>query len=98
MSKFLLLAICIAACLLASFSTAPVTDGKVIYQQKCARCHGKLGSKGSFGAKNLQKSRLDIAAINQIVLNGKRIMPAYNSTLSLEEIEAVSNYVVSLRK
>jgi len=97
MSKFLLLGICISTWVFASFMTDPAAGGKVIYQKKCARCHGKDGSKGAFGAKNLQTSTMDDEAIKQIILNGKRVMPAYKTKLSLEEIESVSAYVKSLR-
>lgn len=82
-----------------SFVTFPqATTAKNLYERKCARCHGVEGTKTLFGTKNLQKSKIENEAIIQIIQNGKKIMPAYKTKLSTEEIIQVADYVKMLRK
>jgi mono/diheme cytochrome c family protein len=65
----------------------------------CASCHGEDGKLGSSGAKNLSKSTLSIAEINEILANGKNAMPPMNELLQTKENkELVVNHVLSLRK
>jgi mono/diheme cytochrome c family protein len=65
----------------------------------CASCHGEDGKLGSSGAKNLSKSTLSIAEINEILANGKNAMPPMNKLLQTKENkELVVNHVLSLRK
>jgi mono/diheme cytochrome c family protein len=71
---------------------------KNLYEKKCARCHGIEGTKTLFGAKNLQKSNMEDDAMIQIIQNGKKIMPAYKTKLSREEIMQVADYIKTLRK
>ena len=81
-----------------SFSIQPSLTGKEIYETKCIRCHGAEGIKGKWGATNLQTSRLDDKETIQIIQNGKRNMPSFKKKLSEEQINAVKEYVKSLRK
>ncbi len=65
----------------------------------CASCHGEDGKLGSSGAKDLSKSTLSIAEINEILANGKNAMPPMNELLRTKENqELVVNHVLSLRK
>jgi mono/diheme cytochrome c family protein len=65
----------------------------------CASCHGEDGKLGSSGAKDLSKSILSIAEINEILANGKNAMPPMNELLGTKENqELVVNHVLSLRK
>ena len=65
----------------------------------CASCHGEDGKLGSSGAKDLSKSTLSIAEINEILANGKNAMPPMNELLETKENqELVVNHVLSLRK
>lgn len=73
-------------------------DGKIIFENECAKCHGLDGTKGRFGAKNLQKSKLTDAEYLKIVSNGKFIMPAWKKRLSGEQINQVINYIKELKK
>ena len=72
--------------------------GKEIFESNCARCHGTDGTKGKWGAKNLKLSNLADNELLTIISNGKRIMPAWNHTLTRNEIELVKEYIKTLRK
>ncbi len=72
-------------------------DGKAIFEDKCAHCHGKDGTKGLLGAKNLQISHLPDAELLQVVTKGRRIMPAWGKRLSAQELQQVVSYVKQLR-
>lgn len=73
-------------------------NGKAIFEHKCQRCHGNDGTKGLFGAKNLQISRLENTELISIISKGKRGMPRWERKLSSAEIESVATYIKSLRK
>eukprot|EP01132_Coremiostelium_polycephalum_P017087 gene17087-20494_t len=47
--------------------------GKALFENKCIRCHGKDGTKGMFGAKNLQESRLANDVLLRIISDGKSV-------------------------
>lgn len=72
--------------------------GKAIFDDKCAKCHGEDGTKGKWGAKNLQKSRLAEEELIKIVSEGKNIMPAWKKRLSPVELKQVTEYVRALRR
>ena len=89
--------------MLSSFSNFSVrqTDinkGKEVFESKCAKYHGTDGTKGKWGAKNLQISRLADAAMKTMIENGKRIMPAWGKRLTNEEIQSVMDYIKTLRR
>lgn len=85
--------------ILASTATAQSTfSGKNIFEAKCQRCHGIDGTKGLFGAKNLQTSRLQDMELTAVISKGKRGMPRWEKKLSQAEIESVAAYIKSLRK
>ena len=68
-------------------------NGKEIFTEKCALCHGDNGKLGMSGAKDLSVTQLDHASIVTIVTDGKNTMASYKSSLSAEQIEAVASYV-----
>jgi mono/diheme cytochrome c family protein len=72
-------------------------DGKLLFEGKCARCHGKDGTRGLLGAKNLQTSNLPDAELINVVSKGRRIMPAWRDKLSRQEIQSVVAYIKTLR-
>jgi cytochrome c6 len=72
--------------------------GKEIFESKCAKCHGAYGTKGKWGAKNLQLSRISDSDMKAIIINGKRIMPAWGKRLTEDELLSVMDYVRTLRK
>lgn len=73
-------------------------EGKPVFEKKCQRCHGSDGTKGMFGAKDLQASRLNDTELFTVISEGRRIMPSWKRTLTQEQINAVIVYVKSLRK
>lgn len=79
----------------SSIVSAP--DGKSLYLQKCQACHGKDGKLGVAGAKLLPDSKLNKLEIQSQIKNGKGLMPAFASQLSENEIEAIAEYVISLK-
>jgi len=83
---------------LSSFRHQKKPIGKKIYDTRCARCHGAEGTRHFLGAKDLQKSSLSDSAVVKIIFNGKKIMPSFKTTLSKEEIYAVTGYVKTLRR
>ena len=84
--------------LLSSFTNRQTPDGKTIYEKQCARCHGKQGTKGAFGAKNLQKSVMNDDAIGQLIISGKKAMPSFKTILNSNDIKLVTDYVKAFRK
>jgi len=77
-------------------------DGRVLYETKCAPCHGKDGiakppGKGSknFNDPGFQSVWTD-ESIARITAEGKGKMPGYRSKLSPEQIRAVAAHVKTL--
>jgi len=85
----------------AAPAAAGQPDAKALYAGKCAMCHGADG-KGGFGSDLTSaayvygKHREAIAAsITQGRGNGK--MPAFDGQLKREEIDALADYLLSLK-
>jgi mono/diheme cytochrome c family protein len=74
------------------------SKAQILFESKCASCHGADGTAGIGNAANLQTSRADSAAIVQQIQNGKGAMPAFKDQLSAETIQELATYVFSLRK
>ncbi len=72
--------------------------GQVIFEQKCAACHGNDGTAGIGNAANLRASRFDSTSIVKTINEGKRAMPPFGSQLTKREIADISSYVLSLHK
>lgn len=72
-------------------------NGKVLFETKCAKCHGTDGTKGRYGAKNLSKSRLNDDELFTTIGNGSWIMPKWKKKLSREQLLSVAAYVKTLR-
>ncbi len=70
--------------------------GKTIFLQKgnCAACHAlsDAGSNGDIGP-NLNEIKPSFERVVMTVTNGIGVMPAYESVLTSQEIEAVAIYV-----
>ncbi|WP_316633853.1 cytochrome c [uncultured Flavobacterium sp.] len=73
-------------------------SGKDVFEGKCVACHGIDGTKGKWGAINLQRSYLDDLEIFKVVSDGRRIMPSWKKKLTIEEIKSVILYIKTLRK
>jgi mono/diheme cytochrome c family protein len=78
------------------------SEGKTLYETKCAQCHGKDGvaKPPGKGSKNFNEPAFQSAwsdeAIAKITADGKGKMPAYRSKLSREQIKAVAAHVKTL--
>ena len=73
--------------------------GKTIYKERCTTCHGGDGKLGDSGAKDLSVSKIDSAAIANIIENGKNGMPRLGKYIyNDEEMGNTVQYVKSLRK
>ena len=72
--------------------------GRILFEDRCATCHGNDGTAGISNAKNLQISRLDISAIKQQINEGKNGMPPFKSQFAPEDIDKIAEYVMTLRK
>lgn len=71
--------------------------GKALFERNCQPCHGADGTRGRFGAANLQKSQMTDEAIIERIENGKRIMPSFKKRFTPEEIRDLAEYVKTLR-
>ena len=72
------------------------TDGAKIFKTECAGCHTlkAAGATGTVGP-NLDQLKPAMAIVLRQVTNGGAIMPAFKSTLSTAQIQAVAKYVSS---
>ena len=76
----------------------PSLQGIKTYAANCAMCHGLDGKKMYHNAVDLSTSSLDATLVPIFIKDGsKRKMPAFAGTLSEEEINSVSAYVLTLR-
>lgn len=76
----------------------PVVNGVDIYSDNCVMCHGSAGNAGNGGAKDLQISVLDSAAVANKIKNGGNGMPPFKEKIAGEELSKLVTYVISLRK
>lgn len=72
-------------------------DAQGLFISKCSSCHGADGKLGMGGAKVLPDSRLTHSQIVVQIKEGKKAMPAFASQLSEAEINALADFVISLR-
>lgn len=72
-------------------------EGKEVFAANCASCHtlADAGSVGQVGP-NLDEAMPSAAMVTSMVTNGGNGMPSFSSTLSAEQIQAVSKYVSSV--
>jgi cytochrome c6 len=81
-----------------SLKENPISNGKVLFEEKCVLCHGADGTAGISNAANLQKSKMDTISMIKVISNGKNTMPAFSEQLGTGEIEQITNYAFTLRK
>jgi mono/diheme cytochrome c family protein len=73
-------------------------DGAAVFRKNCTTCHGASGSLGLNGAKDLQASTLSLEERVSIITEGKKLMTPFGKLLTSEEIKAVAEYTISLKK
>lgn len=88
---------------------ADLANGKTVYADKCARCHGVSGKGDGPKAETLEKKPADYtdkkkmggitdAQLKQAVLDGKPPMPAYKGKISNKDLEDVLAYIRAFAK
>lgn len=77
---------------------AKAPDGEKIYKQYCVTCHGLYGDMGASGAFNLTTSTLSKAERLEVITKGRKLMTAFENLLTPEKIDAVADYIETLRK
>lgn len=77
---------------------APPSQGEMLYNTHCATCHGRSGDLGMNGAKDLTRSTLARAEAIAVITNGRAGMMPYADRLSEQEIDAVADHVITLRR
>jgi mono/diheme cytochrome c family protein len=77
-------------------TTAP--DGMAVFRKNCVTCHGTDGTLGLNGAKDLTQSEMVKEDRIHIITNGKKLMTPFGSILSADEIKAVAEYTLTLKK
>ena len=85
----------------ASASAAPAAskpDGKKIYKQYCVTCHGLYGDMGASGAHDLTTSALTAEERVAVITKGRGAMTPFENLLDADEIEAVVEYSIELKK
>ena len=86
-----------------------LVNGKKVYADKCARCHGVSGKGDGPMAETLEKKPIDYtdktkmggftdAQLKQVVLDGKQPMPGYKGKMSDKELEDVVAYIRAFAK
>ena len=82
----------------ATASVGP--DGARIFKTRCVACHGSKGNMGANGAANLQMSNISLSERITAVTHGRvdKGMQAFKTILSPEEIKAVAEYTITLKK
>lgn len=76
---------------------ASASPGEKVYALHCVLCHGKDGTLGISGAKDLTTSVLSREEMVALVTKGRGAMMAYEKVLTKAEIEAVVEHVRALR-
>jgi len=72
-------------------SNATLTANPV-FEQNCAKCHGKTATGRHFGGPSLVSEQITAASdhdLRNIITNGKGRMPKYAGKLTSEEIETL---------
>jgi cbb3-type cytochrome c oxidase subunit III len=77
--------------------TVSGTNGKSIFQAKCASCHTlkDAGTTGTVGP-NLDQLKPPFSIVQKQVTNGGAVMPAFKDVLTDAQIKTVAKYVSSV--
>jgi mono/diheme cytochrome c family protein len=85
-----------------------LADGAALFVKNCAPCHGPKGKPNAkiarlLGVRDLTQSRISAAEIERQILEGRQegtrqVMPAFKESLKEEEVQALVQHVLRLRK
>ena len=71
--------------------------GQRLYMQRCVSCHGpERKGGGNYPSLIDVNKKYNAAAFNQLVSNGRKMMPAFN-TLSDEEKNAIASFILDMK-
>jgi alcohol dehydrogenase (cytochrome c) len=73
---------------------ANLAEGRRLFTQNCAACHGEDGKGGHTGGAPLDRAS-DFAAVMQTVTAGRNDMPPFGRAFTAEQIRDVSAYVAT---
>jgi mono/diheme cytochrome c family protein len=77
---------------------AKEVDGAKVYKTYCVICHGSKGNMGSNGAFNLTTSELSVDERIAVIKKGRGVMTPFEGVLKKDEIKAVAEYTLTLKK
>lgn len=75
--------------------------GNSIFQEQCAKCHGKTAEGRHFGGPSLISQKVTAASaddLRNIITEGKDRMPKYASKLTAEQIDTLVEQIKALNK
>lgn len=75
--------------------------GNSIFQEQCAKCHGKTAEGRHFGGPSLISQKVTAASaddLRSIITEGKGRMPKYASKLTAEQIDTLVEQIEALNK
>ncbi len=70
----------------------------MLFTKHCVQCHGEDGTRGRWGARNLQTTNLGDAALQAVISNGRGIMPRWSKKFDQNQIDALVRYIKTLRR
>jgi uncharacterized membrane protein SirB2 len=73
-------------------------DAEKIYKQNCMSCHGADGKLGLGGAKDLSKSTMNTSEKENVIANGKGLMPKFKGQLDEQQIKDLAQYTEGFKK
>jgi mono/diheme cytochrome c family protein len=73
-------------------------NGVEIYKAHCNSCHGEDGTKGLGGAADLSHSTISKEEAVTVINHGKNNMAGFETVLSGKQIDAVADYIQTLKK
>ena len=74
-----------------------IVEGKQIFETECMRCHGENGKAAKYGSKDLTVSSLSREEKMEVIKKGKGVMSSYEGKLTDKEINALVDYVETLK-
>ena len=76
---------------------ATLASGRAVFARACQSCHGASGEGAHNGDALTNSQQSDPDSIKQIIRNGRNQMPSFENGLNLEEINAVTMFVLQLK-
>lgn len=70
-------------------------QSKKLYIDNCVVCHGDDGKRQLANASDLSITKLNNNQLKEVIKNGRKSMPPYKSVFSDEELDLLTNYIVT---